>query len=185
MPESAAPFPPDSSTGQFETNFDQAQVQFDHIHRTPIHIHAQMEPHASLAWWEGDHVVVHCSTQFVESAQKRVAATLMIDISQVRIVSRYVGGGFGGKLPAFADAILRALAAREIGRPVKTALTRQQMFDLTTHRGNTRQRLRLAANKQGVLSAIGPNRGRKARHATRSASRPLWRRARSPPARTA
>ena len=47
--------------------------------------------------------------------------------SQVRIVSRYVGGGFGGKLPVFADVILSALAARELGRPVKTALTRQQM----------------------------------------------------------
>jgi xanthine dehydrogenase YagR molybdenum-binding subunit len=154
-PESADGFPPDSSTGQFEANFGQAQVQFDQTYSTPIHIHAQMEPHASLAWWEGDRVVVHCSTQFVESAQKRVAATLMLDKSQVRIVSRYIGGGFGGKLPVFADVILSALAARELGRPVKTALTRQQMFDLTTHRGNTRQRLRLGADKQGVLSAIG------------------------------
>ncbi len=154
-PESADGLPPDSSTGQFEPNFGQAPVQFDQTYRTPIHIHAQMEPHASLAWWEGDRVVVHCSTQFVESAQKRVAATLMIDRSQVRIVSRYVGGGFGGKLPVFADVILTALAARELGRPVKTALTRQQMFDLTTHRSNTRQRVRLGADKQGVLTAIG------------------------------
>jgi len=154
-PESADGFPPDSSTGQFEANFGRAAVQFDQIYRTPIHIHAQMEPHASLAWWEGDRVVVHCSTQFVESAQKRVAATLKINESQVRIVSRYIGGGFGGKLPVFADVILTALAARELGRPVKTALTRQQMFDLTTHRGNTLQRLRLGADDQGVLSAIG------------------------------
>ena len=154
-PESADGFPPDSSVGRFESNFGKAKVQLDQTYRTPIQIHAQMEPHASLAWWEGDRLVVHCSTQFIESAQKRVAATLKLEESQVRIVSRYVGGGFGGKLPVFADVILSALAARELGRPVKTALTRQQMFSLTTHRGNTRQRLRLGADEQGVLSAIG------------------------------
>ncbi|MDQ2780322.1 MAG: molybdopterin-dependent oxidoreductase, partial [Pseudomonadota bacterium] len=154
-PESADGSPPDSTVGRFESNFGKAAVQLDQTYSTPIHIHAQMEPHACLAWWEGDHLVVHCSTQFIESAQKRVAATLMLDDSQVRIVSRYIGGGFGGKLPVFADVILSALAARALGRPVKTALTRQQMFDLTTHRGNTRQRLRLGADAQGVLSAIG------------------------------
>ena len=152
-PELADGFPPDSSTGQFEPNFGQAAVQFDQTYR--IHIHAQMGPQASLSWREGNRVVVHCSTQFVESAQKRVAATLMIDQCQVRIVSRYIGGGFGGKLPVFADVILTGLAARELGRPVKTALTRQQMFHLTTHRGNTRQRVRLGAVRQGILSAIG------------------------------
>ncbi len=154
-PESADGFPPDSSAGDFEKAFAKSAVQLDERFGTPIQIHAQMEPHASLAWWEGDRLVVHCSTQFVESAHKRVAATLQLDESKVRLVSRYIGGGFGGKLPVFADVILSALAARELGRPVKTALTRQQMFDLTTHRGNTRQRLRLGADERGVLSAIG------------------------------
>ncbi len=154
-PESADGFPPDSSVGRFESNFGKAPVQLDQTYHTPIHIHAQMEPQASLAWWEDDRLVVHCSTQFIESAQKRVAAPLRLDESQVRIVSRYIGGGFGGKLPVFADVILSALAARELGRPVKTALSRQQMFNLSTHRGNTRQRLRLGADERGVLSAIG------------------------------
>ncbi|MEO9150561.1 MAG: xanthine dehydrogenase family protein molybdopterin-binding subunit, partial [Burkholderiaceae bacterium] len=154
-PESADGYPPDSATGRFKSNFDKAMVQFDQVYRTPIQIHAQMEPHASLAWWVDGRLVVHCSTQFVESAQKRVAATLMIEEDQVRLVSRYIGGGFGGKLPVFADVILSALAARELGRPVKTALTRRQMFELTTHRGNTHQRVRLGADDRGVLSAIG------------------------------
>ncbi len=154
-PESADGFPADSSLGDFEAAFAKAEVQLDEHYATPIHIHAQLEPHASLARWEGERLVVHCSTQFIESARKRVAATLQIDESQVRIISRYIGGGFGGKLPVFADVILSALASRELGRPVKTALTRQQMFDLTTHRGNTRQRLRLGADQRGVLSAIG------------------------------
>ncbi len=154
-PESADGFPPDSSADDFESAFEQAEVKLDETFTTPIHIHAQMEPHACLARWDGDQLVVHCSTQFVESARQRVAATLKLEEAQVRLVSRYIGGGFGGKLPVFADVILSALAARELGRPVKTALTRQQMFDLTTHRGNTRQRLRLGADQRGVLSAIG------------------------------
>jgi xanthine dehydrogenase YagR molybdenum-binding subunit len=66
-----------------------------------LHIHAQMEPHATLAWWEGDSVIMHCSTQMLESAQNAVANTLQIPKEKVRIVSRYIGGGFGGKLPVF------------------------------------------------------------------------------------
>jgi len=145
---------PDSSVGDFEPAFAAAPVRIDETYRTPFHIHAQMEPHASLARWEGDRVVVHCSTQFIESARKRVANTLLIPQANVRIVSRYVGGGFGGKLPIYADVILGALAARELGRPVKTVLTRQQMFHLTTHRSSTVQRVRLGAERDGVLSAI-------------------------------
>lgn len=154
-PESADGFPPDSEAGDFDAGFERAAVRFDETYTTPIQIHAQMEPHASLAWWDGDRVTVHCSTQFIDSAKKRVASTLKLDEAQVRVVSRFIGGGFGGKLPVFADVILGALAARTLGRPVKTAMTRQQMFHLTTHRGNTRQRLRLGADERGVLSAIG------------------------------
>ncbi len=153
-PESADGSEPDSSVGDFQAAFDGAEVRLDHTYRTPFHIHAQMEPHASLAWWEGDRVVIHCSTQFVESARQRVASTLMIPEANVRIVSRYIGGGFGGKLPVYSDVILGALAARALGRPVKTALTRPQIFHLTTHRSNTVQRVRLGADRKGVLHAI-------------------------------
>ncbi|MEO8278921.1 MAG: xanthine dehydrogenase family protein molybdopterin-binding subunit [Ideonella sp.] len=154
-PDSADGAVPDSSTGEFESAFSRAPVQFDETYTTPYQIHAQMEPHASLVWWEGEHVIVHCSTQLIESAHQRVANTLMIDKDQVRIVSRYIGGGFGGKLPVFADVVLGALAARQLQRPIKTALTRQQMFHLTTHRGETRQRLRLGSDPNGRLLAIG------------------------------
>src|SRR6478609_9186654 len=112
---------PDTAVGDFERNFADAPVRVDAIYTTPFHIHAQMEPHATLAWWEGDKVVIHCSTQMVEHAQARVASTLQIPKDKVRIVSRYVGGGFGGKLPVFADVLLSAQASRKLGRPVKTA----------------------------------------------------------------
>jgi xanthine dehydrogenase YagR molybdenum-binding subunit len=145
---------PDSAEGDFEAAFAAAPVQLDVQYTTPVHIHAQMEPHAALAWWDGDHVTIHCSTQLLESAQARVARTLQIPEDRVRVVSRYIGGGFGGKLPVWADVILAALAARVLQRPVKTALTRQQMFHITSHRPDTLQRLRLGATPDGRLTAI-------------------------------
>lgn len=145
---------PDTSEGDFETAFASADVQVDVQYTTPVHIHAQMEPHATTAWWEGDRVVVHCSTQLLDSAQKRVANTLQIPADKVRIVSRYIGGGFGGKLPVWDDVILSVLASRMLKRPVKTALTRQQMFHVTSHRPDTIQRVRLGAGRDGKLVAI-------------------------------
>ncbi|MFC5499025.1 molybdopterin cofactor-binding domain-containing protein [Caenimonas terrae] len=154
-PKGGAGREPDSDVGDFEPAFTAAPVRIDATYTTPFHIHAQMEPHASLAWWEGDRVIIHCSSQLLESAQKCVSNTLQIPNENVRIVSRYIGGGFGGKLPIYADVLLSAMAARELKRPVKTALTRQQMFHVTTHRSDTIQRLRLGATRDGVLTAIG------------------------------
>ncbi len=144
----------DSVVGDFETAFAAAPVKFDATFKTPFHIHAQMEPHATLAYWKDGRVIVHCSSQLLESAQKAVASTLKIAPSKVRIVSRYVGGGFGGKLPIYGDVMLSAMASRQLDRPVKTALTRQQMFHFTTHRSETIQRLRLGAGSDGKLTAI-------------------------------
>ncbi|MCY7318687.1 MAG: xanthine dehydrogenase family protein molybdopterin-binding subunit [Ramlibacter sp.] len=146
---------PDTQVGDFEGAFAAAPVKLDARYTTPFHIAAPMEPHASVAWWEGDRVVIHCASQLLESAQKCVANTLQIPPEKVRIVSRYVGGGFGNKLPIYGDTILAALASRELKRPVKCALTRQQMFHVTTHRSDTVQRLRIGATREGVITAIG------------------------------
>lgn len=145
----------DSRVGDFAPAFASAAVQFDATYTTPCHIHAQMEPHATLAYWKEGRVVIHCSSQLLKSAQNAVANTLQIPPAKVRILSRYVGGGFGGKLPIYGDVMLSAMASRQLGRPVKTALTRQQMFHFTTHRSDTVQRVRLGASADGVLTAIG------------------------------
>ncbi len=145
----------DSMVGDFATEFAGAAVRIDQTFTTPCHIHAQMEPHATLAYWKRGRLVVHCSSQLLESAQNAVANTLLIAPARVRIVSRYVGGGFGGKLPVYGDVMLSAMASRQLDRPVRTALTRQQMFHFTTHRSDTIQRLRLGASQDGKLTAIG------------------------------
>ena len=145
----------DSAVGDFDAAFAAAPVKLDAVYSTPHQIHAQMEPHATLASWKGDKLTVHCAAQLIESARNAVANTLKIPPENVRIVSRYIGGGFGGKLPIYGDVMLSAMAARQLQRPVKTALTRQQMFHFTTHRSETLQRVRLAATPDGKLSAIG------------------------------
>ena len=145
----------DGSKDEFDKAFAAAAVKVDSRFSTPAHAAAAMEPPATLAYWEGNKLTLHCSAQLVNSAQQGVASTLQIPLGNVRLVSRYIGGGFGSKLPIYGDVILTALAARELKRPVKTALTRQQMFHITSHRSDTVQRLRLGASADGKLNAVG------------------------------
>ena len=143
------------SKTDFEKAFAASSVTIDGNYTTPAHAAAPMEPPATLAYWEGSKLIVHCSAQLINSAQQGVASTLQVPLGNVRLVSRYIGGGFGSKLPIYGDVILTALAARELRRPVKTAMTRQQMFHVTSHRSNTVQRLRLGASSDGKLAAVG------------------------------
>ena len=145
----------DGSKSDFEKAFATSSVTIDSKFTTPAHAAAPMEPHATLAYWEGNRLIAHCSAQLINSAQQGVASTLQVPLGNVRLVSRYIGGGFGSKLPIYGDVILTALAARKLRRPVKTALTRQQMFHITSHRSNTAQRLRLGASSNGKLAAVG------------------------------
>ncbi len=145
----------DGSKDGFDKAFSASAVTVDGRFTTPAHAAAPMEPPATLAYWVDNKLTVHCSAQLINSAQQGVASTLAIPLKNVRVVSRYIGGGFGSKLPIYGDVILTALAARELRRPVKTALTRQQMFHITSHRSDTVQRLRLGASADGKLNAVG------------------------------
>ena len=145
----------DGSKDDFDKAFASSSVTVDGRFSTPPHAAAPMEPPATWAYWEGNKLTVHCSAQLINSAQQGVASTLQVPLGNVRLVSRYIGGGFGSKLPIYGDVILTALAARELRRPVKTALTRQQMFHITSHRSDTVQRLRLGASSDGKLNAVG------------------------------
>ncbi len=105
--------PPDASEGEFEAAFVAAPVQLDVTYTTPHQSHAMMEPHATLAVWNGDHLTLYTSNQMLAQAQGAVAKTLQLQPTQVRVISRYVGGGFGAKLAIQADAILAAAAAKK------------------------------------------------------------------------
>src|SRR3981189_1528442 len=145
----------DSAVGEFASAFTAAPVQLDVTYTTPLQSHAMMEPHATQATWEGDKVVLHTANQMLNQGQAAIARTLRIPLENVRLVSPYIGGGFGAKLWVNADAILAAIAARQLKRPVKTALTRQQVFHVTTHRSDTIQRIRLGTDRDGRILAIG------------------------------
>src|SRR5882672_5467740 len=147
--------PPDSAVGDFAGAFAAAPLQLDVTYTTPLQSHAMMEPHATQAAWEGDKLVLHTANQMLNQGQAAIARTLKIPLENVRLVSPYIGGGFGAKLWLNADAILAAIAARQLKRPVKTALTRQQVFHVTTHRSDTVQRIRLGTDRNGRILAIG------------------------------
>ncbi|VVM80488.1 aldehyde oxidoreductase molybdenum-binding subunit PaoC [Pseudomonas fluorescens] len=145
---------PDVSHGDFAKAFTAAPVQFDQTYTTPDQSHAMMEPHATLAAWKGDQLTLWTSNQMIAWSVGDIATTLGLPKEKVRLISPYIGGGFGGKLFVRADAILAALGARMAGRPVKVALARPQIANNTTHRPATIQRIRMGATADGKLTAI-------------------------------
>src|SRR6202795_5153475 len=155
VPQPGEGEPADSAVGDFASAFASAPVQVDVTYTTPLQSHAMMEPHATLATWEGDKLILHTANQMLNQGQQVIATTLKIPVENVRLISPFIGGGFGGKLWVNADAILAAIASRQLKRPVKIALTRQQIFHVTTHRSDTIQRLRLGTDRDGHILAIG------------------------------
>ncbi|OFX02861.1 MAG: xanthine dehydrogenase [Alphaproteobacteria bacterium RIFCSPHIGHO2_12_FULL_66_14] len=147
--------PADSAVGDFAGAFAAAPVQLDATYTTPDHAHAMMEPHASIAAWNGDKLMLWTSNQMIAWSVADMATTLGIAKDKVRLMSPFIGGGFGGKLWIRADALLAALGARAARRPVKVALTRPLMFNNTVHRPATIQRIRIGATKDGTITAIG------------------------------
>src|SRR5882757_1600043 len=146
---------PDTAVGDFAGAFAGAPVQLDQTYTTPDQSHAMMEPHASIAAWDGDQLTLLTSNQMIDWGTSDVATTLGIAKNKVRLISPFIGGGFGGKLWVRADAVLAALAARAVRRPVKVALPRPLIFNNTTHRPATIQRIRIGATRDGKISAIG------------------------------
>jgi xanthine dehydrogenase YagR molybdenum-binding subunit len=147
--------PAATSVGDFAGAFATAPVKLDATYTTPDESHAMMEPHASVAKWDGDKLTVWTSNQMIDWGVSDMAKTLGIPRENVRLISPYIGGGFGAKLWIRADVLLAALGARAIRRPVKVALQRALIMNNTTHRPATIQRIRLGSTVDGKLTAIG------------------------------
>ena len=144
----------DVHIGDFPGAFAKAPVTVDETYFSPIQNHVQMEPCATTAWWDDDKVTVHTSIQMVKGGQHALAETLAIPSDRVHLFTRYIGGGFGGKGQSYDDLTLAALAAKAIGRPVKVAYSRHQMFHGTIHRPAVQMRVRLASQSSGKLSGF-------------------------------
>ncbi|MFD9217760.1 molybdopterin cofactor-binding domain-containing protein [Streptomyces sp. NPDC059544] len=149
-----AGLPTDTEVGDFDAGFDSAEVKVDQHYTTPYEFSLPIEPNACLAEPRDDELFVYVSSQIVNAAQASVAATLRMAPERVHVVAPFVGGGFGSKLGIHSETILAALAARVLRRPVKVAMTRQQVFQLVGMRPISSQRVRLGAERDGRLTAI-------------------------------
>lgn len=146
--------PPDSSRGNPEADFDNAQVKVEANYSTPIEHHNPMEPHATIAAWQGEQLTVWTATQGITGAQKTMSELFGLEPSQVRIICPYVGGGFGCKGNTWPPAVLAAMASKAVGRPVKLVLSRAQMYTSNGYRPRTIQTIRVAANSDGSIVSL-------------------------------
>ena len=138
--------------GDLEGAIQNAAHSVDVVYTTPSHSSSPMEPHASIAFWDGDDLTLHGSYQMLKYNRNELADSLGIHPDRVRILSPYVGGGFGSKLGLAQEAVAAAIAAKELGRPVSVALQRQQVFEATMRRSETCQRIRC----RGSAERSGP-----------------------------
>lgn len=141
--------------GDAQKAFDAAEVSVDARYRTPVENHNPIEPSATVASWNSaGELVVHDATQWVQGTQSTLAAFFKIDKEKVRVHSPFIGGGFGCKGFTWPHPVIAAMAAKLTGEPIRLVLTREQMFTSCGHRSETEQRLRLAADSAGKLTAM-------------------------------
>ena len=146
--------PADENRGDADSSLSQSQVKVDEIYRTPIQNHNPMEPHATIAKWDGNHLTLYDSTQYVSGVKETISKTLGIPEDNVRVICPFVGGGFGCKGSMWSHVVLAAMAAKRMGRPVKIALEREQMFGPVGSRPQTHQHIVLGAMPDGKLTSI-------------------------------
>ena len=162
-PDHPTLYKPEQVNPSFETDTEDGDVDgalagsatvLDATYSTPAYHNNPMEPHATTAVWDGGKLTLYDSNQGAYAYRETIAARFGLDPDDVRVVARHVGGGFGSKGTPRPHVVLAAMAARLVGRPVKIAVTRQQMFAFTGYRTPTIQRLRLGADADGRLAAI-------------------------------
>ncbi|MGE5049137.1 MAG: xanthine dehydrogenase family protein molybdopterin-binding subunit [Deltaproteobacteria bacterium] len=146
--------PADQLRGDVEKALRTAEHRVEALYETPPETHNPMEPHATLAAWSGDRLTAWDATQGIFGVRKKLAHAFALPLENVRVIAKFVGGGFGCKGSAWSHVIIAALAARQLGRPVKIALTRPQMFGMVGGRPHTRQKLAAAAARDGRLVAL-------------------------------
>jgi xanthine dehydrogenase YagR molybdenum-binding subunit len=144
----------DSQRGDLAAGQRAAQARVDVLYTTPVEHHNPMEPHATVAAWQGDQLTLYDSTQYVSGDAQTVAKTLGIAPEKVTVLCPFVGGGFGCKGSSWSHVVLAAMAARQVGRPVKIVLDRTQMFGPVGNRPHTEQALSLGADMSGQLTAM-------------------------------
>lgn len=149
--------PDDQQTamGDLDSVMRDAAYTVDAVYTTPSMVSAAMEPHAATAEWDGKTLTLRGSLQMLKFNRNELADSVGLDPDNVRILAPYVGGGFGSKLGISADCVAAALAAMDLGRPVRVVQHRRHVFEVNTRRSETRQHIRLASDEQGRLTGLG------------------------------
>lgn len=155
VPRKGGPMAPGTVTkGDAEAALAAAPVSVDLRFTTPPYHHNAIEPHATTAVWDGDRLTVHETTQAINWTRKYLARRFGVPVSAVRVVSPYVGGGFGGKGMVWPGTVLTVLAARAVGRPVRMALTREGVYHTVGGRTPSVQRVAIGAHPGGAMTAL-------------------------------
>ena len=145
---------PDIGKGSIDDALKQAEVTIDQVYTTPMQNHNPMEPHATVAEWEGEKLTLHDATQYVSGVKQTVAKAFGMPEDDVRVLCPYTGGGFGCKGSTWSHVVLAAMSAKAVGRPVKIVLERPQMFGPVGGRPETSQHLVLGAKRDGTLLGV-------------------------------
>jgi CO/xanthine dehydrogenase Mo-binding subunit len=140
--------------GDIAKGFSEAQVTLENAFRTACEIHTPIELHGCVAKWDGDLLTIWESTQGVFAIQESVASTLGLPLAKVRVIGRYMGGGFGSKLDPGKNTVAAAILAKMTGKPVKFFLTREQTFLVAGNRPPANMKLKVGAKKDGTLTAL-------------------------------
>ena len=140
--------------GDPEQGLADSAVTLDRFYHTPSQSNSPMEPHATLAYWEDDKLILYTSNQMVASCKQQVMDALDLKKDQVQLISYFVGGGFGSKLGIAPESIAAAIAAKERDRPVLISMTRPQVMEATVRRSNTRQRIAIGCDKDGIINTF-------------------------------
>lgn len=153
-PEKMMGRPIDTQRGDVAAGLRQGPTRLDVVYTTPNEHHNPMEPHATLARWDGPNLTLYDATQGVSGARSAVAKTLGIGEDNVRVICPFVGGGFGCKGSVWSHVVLAAMAAKQTGRPVRLVLERPQMFGMVGNRPFTEQHFQVAARDDGTLTGM-------------------------------
>jgi CO/xanthine dehydrogenase Mo-binding subunit len=146
--------PKEYARGDVAAGFAAADVVIERTYSTHAALHNALEPHGSTAQWEGDRLVLWCSTQSVFDVRQQVAQKLGLPAHRVRVIKQFMGGGFGAKQVAWKQDVIAALLARQAGRPVQLMLDRRAENLVAGNRNATEQRVRIGAKRDGSLTAI-------------------------------
>ena len=144
----------ESERGDPDAAFASAPVKLDHTYVTPFETHNPLEPHSTTAVWEGSTLTLYESSQGVVNLRGVLAQMFGLPVEKVRVITKFVGSGFGSKLWPWTVCPLAAAAARQVGSPVRLVLPRKMMFHAVGHRPRTQQRVRLGATTEGKLVSL-------------------------------